>query len=95
MTTRIKSAFSILLLSSAIFIASTTTASAWFFDPFENMVDSTLQTMETLILGLSDDIGEMADRIGDMADKIGVMADRIVHTEQMMADIASQGVTCK
>lgn len=71
--------FGIILLSSSIlFTASTRTASALFFDPFENAVVATLGSIENLILELSDDIGEMADRILVMADNIGIMADRIL-----------------
>ena len=89
--TRIATLGVILLSSAILFTASTRPANAWFFDPFESMVESTLQTMEDIILGLSSDIGTMADRIlimsdniGLMADRIGVMADRIVYTEELM-----------
>lgn len=94
--------FGVILLSSAIlFTASTKPANAWFFDPFENMVESTLQTMENIILGLSSDIGMMADRIlvmsdniGLMADRIGEMADRIVYTEELMVSaITDSGIS--
>jgi len=94
--------FGVILLSSAIlFTASTKPANAWFFDPFENMVETTLQTMENIILGLSSDIGIMADRIlimsdniGLMADRIGDMADRIVYTEELMLSaITDSGIS--
>jgi len=94
--------FGVILLSSAIlFTASTKPANAWFFDPFENMVETTLQTMENIILGLSSDIGTMADRIlimsdniGLMADRIGDMADRIVYTEELMVSaITDSGIS--
>ncbi len=94
--------FGVILLSSVIlFTASTRPANAWFFDPFENMVESTLQTMENIILGLSSDIGTMADRIlvmsdniGLMADRIGDMADRIVYTEELMVSaITDSGIS--
>lgn len=94
--------FGVILLSSAIlFTASTRPVNAWFFDPFENMVESTLQTMENIILGLSNDIGMMADRIlvmsdniGLMADRIGEMADRIVYTEELMVSaITDSGIS--
>ena len=94
--------FGVILLSSLIlFMASSQRANAWFFDPFENMVESTLNTMENIILGLSDDIGTMADRIlvmsdniGLMADRIGEMADRIVYTEELMVSaITDSGIS--
>ena len=93
MSTRIKSLISILLVSSAIFMVSTQSASA--ATAFEIMVTESLNTIETIVLGLSDDIGLMADNILVMADNIGIMADRIVNTEQMMADVVTNGVTCK
>ncbi|RDH81103.1 MAG: hypothetical protein DIZ80_13370 [endosymbiont of Galathealinum brachiosum] len=94
--------FGVILLSSSIlFTASTKTANAWFFDPFENMVDQSLATIENLITTLSNDIGTMADRIllmsddiGLMADRIGEMADRIVHTEEMiLASTTDSGIS--
>jgi len=94
--------FGVILLSSAIlFTASTRPANAWFFDPFENMVESSFQTMENIVLGLSSDIGTMADRIlimsdniGLMADRIGEMADRIVYTEELMVSaISDSGIS--
>ena len=86
MTTRLKSLISILLLSSAIFMVSVPTASAGFI--FEAMVTASLDTITVVVLGLSTEIGFMADRIL-------VMADNIVTTEQMLADITTNGVTCK
>lgn len=91
----------ILLLSLVLLMASSQRAHAWFYDPFENMVEISLQTMENLILGLSSDIGSMADNIGVMADrillmadKIGEMADRIVYTEELMVSaISDSGVS--
>jgi len=99
--TRINTFAAILLSSLILFMASSQRANAWFFDPFENMVEITLNTMENIMLTLSDDIGLMADRIlvmSDnillMADKIGVMADRIVATEELMVSaISDQGVS--
>lgn len=67
---RFKSAVAILLLSSIVFIASTQRTNTWFFDPFENMVEETLQTIENITLNLSNDIMCMADNIGIMADRI-------------------------
>ena len=85
MTTRLKSLISILLLSSAIFMISPT-ASAGIL--FELAVTASLETITAIVLGLSTEIGFMADRIL-------VMADNIVTTEQMLADITTNGVTCK
>ena len=62
---------------------------------FELAVTESLATITTIVLSLADDIGQMADRILVMSDNIGIMADRIVNTEQMMADITTNGVTCK
>jgi len=62
--TRIATLDIILLSSSILFTASTRTANAWFFDPFENMVEATLNTMENIVLGLSDDIGTAASPRG-------------------------------
>lgn len=95
-------AFGVILLSSSIlFTASTRPANAWFFDPFENMVETALTSIENIILGLSDDTGTMADRIlvmsdniGLMADRIGEMADRIVYTEELMVSaITDSGIS--
>lgn len=91
----------ILLSSSILFTASTRPANAWFFDPFENMVESALTTIENIVLGLSSDIGTMADRIlimsdniGLMADRIGEMSDRIVYTEELLLSaITDSGVS--
>jgi len=84
-------AFSIILLSSSIlFTASTQNARALVFDTFDTLVLSSLETIETLILGLSDDIGIMADRILLMSDDIGEMADRIVYTEELIVNGFSQ-----
>lgn len=91
-------AFGLILLSSSIlFTASTQNARALVFDTFETLVLSSLGTIETIILGLSDDIGIMADRIGVMADRIllmsddiGEMADRIVYTEELIINGFSQ-----
>ncbi len=80
--TRLASFAAILLLSLTLFMASSQRANAFFFDPFENMVEVSLNTIENLMLTLSDDIGTMADRILVMADNIGIMADRIL----IMAD---------
>ncbi|MCW8934434.1 MAG: hypothetical protein OQK98_06895 [Gammaproteobacteria bacterium] len=99
--TRIATFGVILLSSSILFTASTKTANAWFFDPFENMVETALNSIENIILGLSSDIGTMADRIlvmsdniGLMADRIGEMADRIVYTEELMLSaITDSGVS--
>ena len=85
-------AFGLVLLSSSIlFTASTQNARALIFNTFETLILSSLQTTETLILELSDDIGAMANRISEMADRIllmsddiGEMADRIVHTETLI-----------
>ena len=81
---------SIFLALSLLFSSNATAA---FFDS-----STTITTeMLSLISKLSDDIGLMADRIlvmadniGIMADRIGEMSDRIVHTEAMMADVATQ-----
>lgn len=91
----------ILLSSLVLFMASSQRANAWFFDPFENMVEIALDSIETIVLGLSSDIGVMADRIlvmsdniGLMADRIGEMADRIVYTEEVMVSaISDSGVS--
>lgn len=91
----------VLASSLILFAASTTRANAWFLDPFENMVESSLETIENIVLSLSDDIGLMADRIlvmadniGIMADRIGEMADRIVYTEELMVSaISDSGVS--
>jgi len=99
--TRLMTFLSILLLSAILFMASSQRANAWFFDPFENMVEMSLNTMENIVLGLSDDIlsmadniGIMADRILIMADKIGEMADRIVYTEELMVSaISGSGIS--
>lgn len=89
----------ILLTSSVIlFTATTQRASAFIFtDPFETVIVESLETMETLIVSLSNDIGTMADRIllmadniGIMADRIGDMSDRIVHTEELLVSIATE-----
>ncbi|RLD04816.1 MAG: hypothetical protein DRI32_05040 [Chloroflexi bacterium] len=53
--------------------------------PEVDFIDENLPENET-ILGLSDDIGEMADRILYTEDEIGTMADRIVETEYLIAD---------
>ena len=85
MNTRLKSLTSILLISSAIFMISPTASAA---TAFEVATTASLDTITTIVLGLADDIGLMADRIL-------VMADNIVTTEQMLADITTNGVTCK
>lgn len=99
MQKRVRSAtFGVILLSSLVlFMASSQRANAWFFDPFENMVETVLDSIETIILGLSADVGTMADRIlvmsdniGIMADRIGEMADRIVYTEELMVSVISE-----
>ena len=85
-------AFGLILLSSSIlFTASTQNARALVFNTFETLILSSIETIETLILELSDDISTMANRIGEMADlillmsdDIGEMADRIVHTEELI-----------
>ncbi len=84
----------VVLTASTLFFAAPKPARAFFFDPFENMVESILnlmnETMNSMLasmLTLSDDIGTMADRILIMSDNIGIMADRIVTTEQLMADL--------
>lgn len=103
--TRFASFGLILLLSLTLFMASSQRANAWFFDPFENMVESSFQSIENIVLGISSDIGSMADRIlvmadnigimADrillMADKIGEMADRIVYTEELMIAAITEG----
>lgn len=93
---RLQAFASLLILSLVLFMASSQRAHAWFFDPFENMVETSLQTMQNLVLGLSSDIGSMADNIGIMADrillmadKIGEMADRIVYTEELLISALS------
>ncbi len=95
---RLQAFAGILAVSLVLFMASSQPARAWFTDPFENMVETSLQTMENLILGLSSDIGSMADNIGVMADRIllmaneiGEMADRIVYTEELMVAAISDG----
>lgn len=88
--TRIATFGLILLSSSLVFTFSTKTANAWFFDPFENMVEVTLNTIKEIVLTLSDDIGTMADRILVMSDNIGLMADRIVETEELMVSVITQ-----
>jgi len=87
--------FGIILLSSSfLFTASTQTTRAVFFDPFEVLVESSLITIENLILGLSADIGIMADRILLMADEIGEMADRIVVSEELiLSAISDSGIS--
>ena len=99
--TRINTFAAILLSSLILFMASSQRANAWFFDPFETMVEATLSSMENIMLTLSDDIGSMADRIllmSDnillMADKIGEMSDRIVATEELiLSALSDQGVS--
>lgn len=83
---KFKSIMTTLALSSVILLVSVQPASA--FISFETLVLASLSTIETVVLGLSADIGLMADRIGEMAD-------RIVTTEQMLVDITTNGVTCK
>lgn len=81
----------ILAFSLILFAATPQRANAlFFFDPFESVVTSTLNIIETLVQSLSKDIGSMADRILVMADKIGEMSDRIVHTEELMVAAASK-----
>ena len=87
--------FGVVLLSSSLLLFTATTQRAnalLFLDPFESVVIAALETMETLILGLSNDIGSMAGEIGIMADRIGDMADRIVHTEELMVAASSNNV---
>lgn len=95
---RVATFTAILLTSSLVlFTATTQRANALIFtDPFETLVVASLETIETLILALSTDIGSMADRIlvmADniviMADQIGDMSDRIVHTEELMVAAAT------
>lgn len=74
--TRIATFGLILLSSSLIFTVSTKSANAWFFDPFENMVELSLNTIKEIVLTLSDDIGTMADRI--------------VATEELMVSVITQ-----
>ncbi len=50
-----------------------------------DFIDENLPENET-VLGLSEDIGEMADRILETEDEIGEMADSIVETEYLIAD---------
>jgi len=100
-TTRLVTLGIVLLSSSFLFVASTKPAHAVFFNPFENVVVTILETLETLILELSDDIGEMSDDIGIMADRIlimsdniGLMADRIVLSEELiLAAISDSGIS--
>jgi len=100
-TTRLVTLGIVLLSSSFLFVASTQPAKAVFFNPFENVVVTILETLENLILELSDDIGEMSDDIGVMADRIlimsdniGLMADRIVLTEALiLAAISDSGIS--
>ena len=87
--------FGVVLLSSSLILFTATTQRAHallFLDPFESVVITALETVETLILGLSSDIGTMAGEIGEMADRIGEMADRIVHTEELMVAASSNNV---
>jgi hypothetical protein len=86
---RINTIGTVLISSTILFAASSGTANAWFFDTFENIVEMSLNTIQNIVLGLSDDIGEMSDDIGTMADRIGEMADRIVHTEELMMSAVS------
>lgn len=91
----------VLLFSSLFFVVSTKPVNAAFFNPFENVVITVLETLETLILELSDDIGEMSDDIGVMAgrilimsDNIGLMADRIILSEErILAAISDSGIS--
>ena len=53
--------------------------------PTADFVDENLPNNKT-VLGLSNDIGEMADRILETEDEIGTMADRIVETEYLIED---------
>lgn len=87
-------AFAALLLSSSLVLFTVTAkdANASILDPFEAAVLASLQTIETVVLGLSNDIGLMADRILEMADKIGDMSDRIVHTEELIVAASSNNV---
>lgn len=83
--------FSLILLSStAVFTLSSQKANAFFFDPFENMVESSLNTMLEIVTTLSNDIGLMADRILVMSDNIGLMADRIVASEELLVSVISE-----
>lgn len=102
--TRLATIGSVLLLSTVLFMGTTQRANAFFFDPFETMVESMLETIETTTLTIAKDIGDMADRIlvmadniglmADrilvMADKIGEMSDRIVYTEELMLSVISE-----
>ena len=98
--TRTQAAGIVLLASAAAFTLTPSNARATFFSSFETMALASLSTIQTTVLGLSADIGEMANRIllmadeiGEMADKIGVMADRIVHTEELMVSLVNQNGT--
>lgn len=95
--TRLATIGSVLLLSTVLFMGTTQRANAFFFDPFENMVESMLETIETITVTISNDIGDMADNIGlmadrilVMADKIGEMSERIVYTEELMLSVISE-----
>ena len=87
-------AFAALMLSSSLvlFAATSKDANASLFDPFEALILASLETVQTLVVSLSNDIGTMADRILVMADKIGEMSDRIVHTEELMVAASSNNV---
>ncbi|MCK4710313.1 MAG: hypothetical protein KAU21_16980 [Gammaproteobacteria bacterium] len=96
--TRLSTIAAILLSSSILFTVSIPNARAFLLDPFESLVVTSLETIEHLILELSDDIGEMSDDIGVMADRIllmsddiGEMSDRIVHTEELLVSLVSDG----
>ncbi len=92
--TRLATLGIILLSSSIVFTASTHSARALILDTFETLVLTSLDTIENLILNLSNDIGVMADRILLMSDDIGEMADRIVHTEELIiAGFSETGIS--
>lgn len=84
----------VLLSSSILFTVSTQNARAVLFDPFESLVVASLETIERIVLELSDDIGTMADRILLMSDDIGEMADRIVVSEELIISaISDSGIS--
>jgi hypothetical protein len=78
--------FVILIISGTLFFATIKPAQAFFFNPFQNMIQGMLGSMERIILTLSRDIGMMSNRILMMSDRIGTMADRIIKTEERMLE---------
>lgn len=82
--------FAVILMSSSLVLFTATTQRANATLLFEPIVLAALETIESVVVSLSNDIGVMADRILLMADEIGEMSDRIVHTEELMIAASSE-----